>query len=722
MPRALAERPKGAYPHGVLVFPRSGSSRTRPWRWRWRRKPSLVAIPLVLSIAAACLPGTGPALLPDDAPGGSINLGPDDGGLLPTDADLGDPFAITGLSPSHGPFSGGTRARIDGRGFSSKLRVFIGGQEVDSGAVLASDPTRAAIVIPPGAPGFVDVRIRDEATADERVLQNGFFYDSFVLLPDSGASSGGTRVAITGSGTSWGPGTTVAIGGVQCGEVVVTSPTKLECVTPVGTPGAKDVVVTTADGQSLQARDAFTYSDSVDGYRGGLSGGALNGRVKVLAFNAITGTPIPGAFAIAGDQLGTAKVARTADNGVVEIQDVPGSKVTVTVAAKCHSPITYVDVPVDTVTVYLNPVLDPTCLDGEPGDLPGRARYGGYIDGQLVFTGAGEFNRANWTTVPAPKKPTERRAAYVFDASLSPTATFRLPPATSAITPDTDGTNGFNYSLLVFPGNATIYIIAGLEDRSETPEKFVPYAMGIARGIPVPSQSRVTGVDVKMDILFDHQGTMVVAPPTPGPRGPDRFTGQIALTLGAAGYAILPRGERTTPLPTPGEIPFIGVPALDKAASGEQYVLGGVASTGPTSQLPASVVTRVRTTNANTPVSLGGFLGVPVLGQPGSGAWSGTHVEFSGATGPADLSVMQVSSGMGLVVWTIVAPGGKTSFDVPDLSALPGPDPVGLIRGEITTTVYVARIEDFDYARLRSGHLSTAPWSAYAFDSLRGAY
>ena len=176
------------------------------------------------------------------------------------------------------------------------------------------------------------------------------------------------------------------------------------------------------------------------------------------------------------------------------------------------------------------------------------------------------------------------------------------------------------------------------------------------------------------------------------------------------------------PLPAPATLPFVGVPSLDYAMAGEQYVLGGVAATGPEQKLPASVVARVRTTNANTPVSLGGFLGVPVLSQPGSGIWSGKHVEFSGATGPADLSVTQVASGAGLVTWTIVAPGGKTSFDVPDLAAVASPDPLGLVPGAISTTVYVARIEEFEYGRLRYGQLSTGPWSAYAFDSLGGVY
>jgi hypothetical protein len=675
--------------------------------------------------AAACLPGTGPALVPDEAGGGSVELG-GDGGVVRVDADLGDPFGIDGLTPSHGPFSGGTRARIDGRGFSSKLHVFIGGVEIDQGSLLASDPTRAAIVTPPGPPGFVDVRIKDEVTTLERTLKNGFYYDAFVVLPDSGATSGGTRIAITGSGTTWGTGTKVAIGGVDCGSVLVSSPTKLECVTPVGTPGSKDVVVTPLDGPPIQARDAFTYSDSVDGYRGGLSGGALAGRVKVLAFDSMLGQPIPGAYAIVGDSLATAKVQRTLSNGVIEIGDIAADNVTVTVAAQCFSPVTFIDVPVDTVTVYLDPIVDPACGSGDPSQIPGQPRFGGFVDGEVVFPGGEEFARAGWTTVPQPTKPTERRAAYVFEAAEDPTQKFTLPSPSAAITPDADGANGYKYSLLVYPGNATVYVIAGLEDRSTNPPKFVPYSMGIARGVSVPAQTRVEGVDVKMDILFDHQVTIAATPPPPGPRGPDRFTAQVATTLGAAGYAILPFGTRSTSLPAPAEIPFVGVPALDHGLAGERYVLGGIAATGASEQLPASVVTRVNTTNANTPVSLGGFLGVPVLDQPGAGIWNGTHVAFGGVSGPSDLTVIHVTSGGGLSDWMIVAPGGKNAFDVPDLSALPNTEPdkpgPGAFRGAINTTVYSARIEQFEYARLRYGELTSKPWAAYAFDSLDGVY
>jgi hypothetical protein len=471
--------------------------------------------------------------------------------------------------------------------------------------------------------------------------------------------------------------------------------------------------------------DAYAYNDSTDGYRGGLSGSVFSGRVRALALDALTGQPIPGAYVVAGSSVAGGVVKRTSATGVAEISGLTGTKVTVTVAAKCHQPMTYVDVPVDTVTTYLAPVLDISCLPPSLPDPPSTGgnggKYGGAIEGELVFPGGSEFARTGWTTVPAPVKPTERRAAYVFEASDFSNSQFQLPSPSEAITPDTEGANGYKFGLVVYPGNVTLYIVAGLEDRSESPPRFVPYAMGVARGVSVPAQTRVTGVDVRMDILFDHVVTVAPQPPVPGPRGPDRIATTFGLTLGAAKYAVLPRSLLVASLPAPATMPFTGVPSLDHAIAGEQYVLGGVAATGAELQQPASVISRIRTTNANDPVAVGGFLGVPVLAQPGSGSWGGSHVQYSGTTG-FDLQVIQIESGSGLVSWTIAGPAGITAFDVPDLRAIPSADSLGLVSGAITTTVHVGRIDGFSYGKIRQGQLTPGSWNAHAFDSLVGAY
>jgi hypothetical protein len=217
-------------------------------RRRTHRRTVLGAAALVATFAVlACLPGGGPPLIdrPDAEPPGGPVL--DEGGVAPKgDVDLGSPFAIDGLVPSHGPFSGGTRASLSGRGFSSKLRVWIGGTELAPSAIFASDPTRAAVETPRGAPGPADVRVRDDASRAERTLKGGFFYDAFVVTPNSGATTGGTRISLEGSGTAWASGILVAVAGKSCTDVAVTDATHLTCATPVGSPrrGRRDRTAT----------------------------------------------------------------------------------------------------------------------------------------------------------------------------------------------------------------------------------------------------------------------------------------------------------------------------------------------------------------------------------------------------------------------------------------------------------------------------------------------
>ena len=689
----------------------------------WTRALAGLGAAFAMTAAGACLPGSGPPLqvYRDDAGAPPPTNLDEDGGAARADVDLGDPFAITGLAPSHGAWSGGTRTVLRGRGFSSKLRVWVGGSEVPSSDLFASDPTRAAIVTPAGNPGPADVKIRDDATARERTLPAGFFYDAFVVTPQSGATTGGTRVALAGKGTQWTSGTTVAIDGKPCGAVAVADATHLQCTTPADAVGNKDVTVTNADNSTVQARDAYTYSDSPDGYRGGLSGGALHGALKVLVFDAWVGKAIPGAKVIAGNSLATAVVGTSDGSGVAQLADARlAGKVTVTVAAKCHQPITFVDVPVDTVTAYITPTLDPACAVGDPPSTGnGGGRDGGVIAGELIWTGAPESHRADWHNVPLPVRASERRAAYVFLTTGSPLDSFQLPPKDQATTTESAGSVGYAYAVSSWPGNVTVYALAGIEDRSFTPAHFTAYAMGVVRGVPVYPSTKTTGVDIPMTTVLDHQVTLAPSPPAAGPRGPDRFYGQLAVTVGTNVFAILPTGTATTLLPVGGSVPFVGVPGLDGTLASEAYTITAAAVTGPSLGIPASIVTRINTTDSNSPVVVAGFLGVPWLRDPAAGTWSGTHVRVD-TSGTFDLLRVDVVSGGGLVTWMIVAPGATTAFDLPDLSTLP--NNVGLVRGTITTTAHVARINQFDYAKLRYGQFYSGAWSAYAIDALTGNF
>ena len=177
-----------------------GPSRSRGARWSKRGVVALVFVAGVAAAMAACLPGGNAVPAGDEADAGGLSLG-DGSALGPrADVDLGDPFALDGLLPAHGPFSGKTRALVSGRGFSSDMRVFVGGVEVPREAVFASNVTRIAIEVPPGKPGPAEVRVKNTKTAEERALPAGFTYDAVVLRPDSGATSGGTRMAVFKTG------------------------------------------------------------------------------------------------------------------------------------------------------------------------------------------------------------------------------------------------------------------------------------------------------------------------------------------------------------------------------------------------------------------------------------------------------------------------------------------------------------------------------------------
>lgn len=77
------------------------------------------------------------------------------------------------------------------------------------------------------------------------------------IVPDEGPAAGGTAVTITG--TDFATGATVTFGGNAATSVNVVNDTTITCVTPAGTAGAVDVVVTNTDTGTVTEEDGFTY-------------------------------------------------------------------------------------------------------------------------------------------------------------------------------------------------------------------------------------------------------------------------------------------------------------------------------------------------------------------------------------------------------------------------------------------------------------------------------
>ncbi|QRO02119.1 IPT/TIG domain-containing protein [Archangium violaceum] len=174
--------------------------------------------------------------------------------------DVPPPPTVLSVAPGSGLSTGGARVTVTGTGFGPGASVRFGG-EVASGVTVTSDTSLSAI-LPPHAPGNVDVVVRN-TDGQEGSLLGGFTYEAAPaptlvgLSPGSGSGNGGTMVTLSGSGFV--PGARVTFGGVAAPVVEVASPSSLTATTPAHAAGRVDVTVTNPDGQGATLSGAFTY-------------------------------------------------------------------------------------------------------------------------------------------------------------------------------------------------------------------------------------------------------------------------------------------------------------------------------------------------------------------------------------------------------------------------------------------------------------------------------
>ncbi|MFO0661017.1 MAG: IPT/TIG domain-containing protein [Polyangiaceae bacterium] len=480
-------------------------------------------------LAAACLPqrpeGELKRVYEDDAGVDGGIVVPDASSPTPDGAVL-DPHGISALDPPHGPFTGGNRVVIQGQGFGARPRVWFANLEVGASDVVPISATKVQVIVPALDPGLVDVKVQDgDDSSTSRVLEGAYTVDPFYAQPNDGPTSGGTIITLHGKATGWSAASTVKIGSSSCSTLQLVSDTELKCTTPPGVAGSRTISVSTPNNATQSVFDAFLYSDSDNGFRGGLSGDPLNGTLKVIVLDSYTGKPIVGASVIAGDDLSTGLVAQTDAAGIATLSGPSlTEKVSVTIAKKCTKPTSFVAVPVDTVTAYLDPVLTPECIPPEEGELPptgGKPSAGSYVSGELMFGLNGEFGRGNWSIVPSNLSSTERKVAYLFTATSDPRATFKLPDAALGVTESAPGNNGYAYSTTASAGNVSVYAIAGIEDSSTTPRKFTAYAMGVTRGVGTQPGVEIANVSIPVDIPLDQAVTLKVEPPTSSASTPE---------------------------------------------------------------------------------------------------------------------------------------------------------------------------------------------------------
>ncbi len=170
---------------------------------------------------------------------------------------------VTAVSPASGPLAGGTAITITGTGFTASATVALGGVAATGVAVVSTTSITATTAA--HAAGAVVVTVTN-VDGQGGTISGGFTYlgpppTLTAITPATGPTAGAAAVSLTG--TEFGAGTTVTIGGVAATSVATTSSTALTAVTPAGVAGARDVVVAKADGQSVTLLGGYTYTQSV---------------------------------------------------------------------------------------------------------------------------------------------------------------------------------------------------------------------------------------------------------------------------------------------------------------------------------------------------------------------------------------------------------------------------------------------------------------------------
>ena len=192
-----------------------------------------------------------------DQQSGSPGIGP---------SALNGPLAVTSLVPNTGALNGTTSVTIVGRGLQPGAAVTFDGTAAtttanNGGVIFARTPAHAA--------GTVDVVVTNPDGASA-MMPGAFTYAATpppiitAVSPNSGSTSGGWAVTITGTGfrgtgpTGGQPGVIVELGGTPIKVLSVEAGT-IRAKTSAHLAGQVDVVVTNADGQVARLAGGYTY-------------------------------------------------------------------------------------------------------------------------------------------------------------------------------------------------------------------------------------------------------------------------------------------------------------------------------------------------------------------------------------------------------------------------------------------------------------------------------
>jgi glucose/arabinose dehydrogenase len=172
---------------------------------------------------------------------------------------------VASITPNSGTTNGGNTVTITGTGFLSGATVKLGG--ASAGAVVLVNNTTIAAIAPAHTAGAVSVQVTN-TDSKSGTLTNGYTYTAptspnpapmvTAITPNSGVSTGGTAVTLTGTGFL--SGATVKLGGTSATSVAVVNGTTITAATPAHAAGTVNVQVTNTDAQSGTLTNGYTYT------------------------------------------------------------------------------------------------------------------------------------------------------------------------------------------------------------------------------------------------------------------------------------------------------------------------------------------------------------------------------------------------------------------------------------------------------------------------------
>ena len=169
------------------------------------------------------------------------------------------PF-VGSVAPTIGPASGGTTLTIQGTNLENTLSVTVGGVAT---TILSKSSNRVMAKTQSGTIGQANLVVT--TTSGSVIKSSAFTYTNgggYVptitsLTPNSGDANGGTLVTI--QGTNFLNTMSVSFSGTES-SFGINSNTEIMAITPTGNSGLGNIVITTYQGESCTAEDAFSYA------------------------------------------------------------------------------------------------------------------------------------------------------------------------------------------------------------------------------------------------------------------------------------------------------------------------------------------------------------------------------------------------------------------------------------------------------------------------------